>query len=89
MVIISKTSLNKFGTKHPGVVLALNAWYSTVKGADWGSLADIRKDFNTVDYVSDNRYVFNLKGNHYRLAALIFFSVRTVYINIRRHPCGV
>ena len=80
MVIISKTALQKFGIKHPNVVVALNDWYDTVKVADWGSIADIKRDFNTVDYVAANRYVFNIKGNHYRLVVLIFFSVRTVYI---------
>ena len=80
MLIISKTALSKFAEKHPNVSTALNDWYSATKNADWNSLADIKQDFNTVDYVANNRYVFNIKGNHYRLVALIFFSVRTVYI---------
>ena len=80
MVIISKTALNLFGEQHPDVATALNDWYETVKNADWRNLADIKQTFNSVDYVADNRYVFNVKGNHYRLVAMIFFSVRTVYI---------
>lgn len=75
MVIISKTALNLFGGNHPDVVTALNDWYATVKKADWRNLADVKQTFNSVDYVADNRYVFNIKGNQYRLIVLIFFSV--------------
>ncbi len=80
MVVISKTALNSSGKDHPGVVTALNDWYAIVKKADGRNLADVKQTFNSVDYVADNRYVFNIKGNQYRLVVLIFFSVRTVYI---------
>jgi mRNA interferase HigB len=30
--------------------------------------------------VGNDRYVFNLRGNHFRLIALIIFKVRTVFI---------
>ena len=80
MVIISKTALSKFAKKHPNVTVALNDWYNIVKSADWSRLADVKQGFNAVDYVADNRYVFNIKGNHYRLVVMIFFSMRTVYI---------
>ncbi len=80
MVVISKTVLNKFSEDHPNAVTALSDWYDTVKAADWRNLAGIKQTFNSVDYVADNRYVFNIKGNQYRLVAMIFFSVRTVYV---------
>lgn len=80
MVIISKTVLNKYAEDHPDVSTALNDWYTIVKAADWKNFTDIKQSFNSVDYVADNRYVFNIKGNHYRLVAMVFFSVRTVYI---------
>lgn len=51
-----------------------------VEAADWGSLADIRQDFNSVDYVKNDRYVFNIKGNQYRLVAMIHFRVRSLYV---------
>ena len=80
MVIISKTILVDAGTKHPNVINALNEWYSVCKNADWNSLADIKQSFNSVDYVGNDRYVFNIKGNDYRLVAMIFFNIRTMYI---------
>ncbi|MBO0937537.1 type II toxin-antitoxin system HigB family toxin [Fibrella sp. HMF5335] len=80
MVVISKTTLNEFGKNNPDVASALNDWYTIVRAANWRAFADIKQTFNSVDYVGDNRYVFNIKGNQYRLVALVFFSVRTVYI---------
>ncbi|WP_281168493.1 type II toxin-antitoxin system HigB family toxin [Spirosoma spitsbergense] len=55
-------------------------WMRVVEAADWSSVADIRQDFNSVDYVKNDRYVFNIKGNQYRLVAMIHFRVRSLYI---------
>ncbi|HTA62834.1 MAG TPA: type II toxin-antitoxin system HigB family toxin, partial [Bacteroidia bacterium] len=69
MVIISKTALVDFGNKHADSIEALNRWYNLSKKANWSSLADIKKTFSTVDFVGNDRYVFNIKGNKYRLVA--------------------
>ena len=55
-------------------------WYDKVKNAEWNNLADIKNDFNSVDYVGNNRYVFNIKGNQYRLVVLIIFISKKIYI---------
>ena len=80
MIIISKTILVEAGKKHPDAIGALNKWYSDCKAANWNSLADIKQMFNTVDYVGNDRYVFNIKGNDYRLVVMIFFNIRTMFI---------
>ena len=80
MVIISKTVLMEFGNKHSDSAEALNKWYEVSKKAKWNSLSDIKKSFSTVDYVGNDRYVFNIKGNKYRLVAMIFFNIRTVFV---------
>jgi mRNA interferase HigB len=80
MVIISKATLRTFGMQYPDAIDALNAWYDIVKEADWSNLADLRSTFNSVDYVKNDHYVFNIKGNKYRLIVMIFFDIRTIYI---------
>ncbi len=50
------------------------------ENADWNNIAAIKKTFNSADYVNDNRYVFNIKGNQFRLVVMIFFTVSKVYI---------
>lgn len=80
MVIISKAILADFGGKHADSIDALNKWYETCKKSDWKNLNELKKTFSTVDFVGNDRYVFNIKGNKYRLVAMIFFDIRTMYI---------
>lgn len=40
----------------------------------------MRKDFKSVDYVGNQRYVFNIKGNNYRLIVAVKFTPELVYI---------
>ena len=80
MVIISKKTINDFGDIHPQAIEPLNNWYENVLAANWRNGAELRQNYPSADFVGDNRWVFNIKGNHYRLIAMVFFSVRTVYI---------
>jgi len=80
VVVISKTIIVEFGLAHADATESLNNWWAITKNRQWKSLNDIKKDFGAVDYVGNDRYVFNIKGNKYRLVAMIFFDIRTVYI---------
>ncbi|MPR35529.1 type II toxin-antitoxin system HigB family toxin [Salmonirosea aquatica] len=80
MVVISKTILNEFCQRYPDAGAAFNEWYLQVKAADWNNLTSVKQTFNSVDYVGNDRFVFNIRGNRYRLVAMIFFDKRTVFI---------
>jgi len=80
MVIISKSRLARFGWKHPDAAEAMNRWYTMTKAADWSDLADVKRTFPSVDFVGNDRFVFNIRGNRYRLVVMIFFDIRTVFI---------
>ncbi len=70
----------EYGEKYADSVEALDNWYDKSKKADWKSLNELKKTFSSVDYVGNDRYVFNIKGNKYRLVVMIFFDIRTMYI---------
>lgn len=80
MVVISKASLRDFSDLYPDSEIPLEKWYEAVRKADWKNFNEMRNTFNSVDAVGSDRYVFNIKGNNYRLIALIIFSIRTVFI---------
>lgn len=80
MVVLIKKTLSTFAEKHPLAAAPLNNWYNIAKAANWNKLTDIKEVFNNVDYVGNDRYVFNIKGNDYRLVVMIFFDKRTLYI---------
>lgn len=80
MVIISKTMLLHFARLHPTAAAALNSWYAIAAEANWQNFNEVRTTFNSVDAVGNDRYVFNIKGNDFRLAAMIHFDICTIYI---------
>lgn len=80
MRIFSKSTLVEYYTKNPQSRKPLEDWYLITSKANWQNLSDIRKMFNNVDYVGNDRYVFNIKGNHYRLVVVIRFSKGRVFI---------
>ena len=80
MVVISYKAIREFGEKHQDSVEALTVWFKTVSKSNWAHFHEVKRAFNSVDSVGNDRYVFNIKGNKYRLIALINFNVRTIYV---------
>lgn len=80
MRIIARSKIIEYYTNHPDAKTALEEWYQKVKKAEWTSFADIKKMFNTADSVGNQHYVFNVKGNNYRLIVVIKFTIKTVLI---------
>ena len=60
--------------------IALERWYDIAEKAEWKNLSDIKVDFLSVDYVGNQHYVFNIRGNNYRLIVVIKFTIKTVLI---------
>lgn len=80
MVIITKTKLISFYEKDINAKEAILKWYHLLAVSDWQDFHSIKDFFNSVDSVGNDRYVFNVGGNKYRIVAMIHFSTRTVYI---------
>lgn len=58
----------------------LQAWYDDTKHAEWEKPSDIKKAFRNASFVGNDRVVFNLKGNSYRLVAAISYEHSIVFI---------
>ena len=87
MRIVTYKRIKEFIELHADSESPLNFWYHTVTAKQWDSINDLRQDFNSVDYVGNHRFVFNIKGNDYRLVAIISFNAKKVYIRfIGTHP---
>lgn len=80
MRIIAKSTLRNFWNNHPDAVQALRAWYEEAKKAEWNSFQDIKKQFGTASIVGNDRVVFNIKGNNYRLVVLVLFRRGKAFI---------
>jgi len=80
MRIISRKTIVAYYTQNPPAKSALEDWIEKVELAEWHSFADIKKTFNSVDSVGRQHYVFNIKGNDYRLVVVIKFTISHVLI---------
>ena len=80
MRVIAKKAIVSFYTKHNDAETALEEWFEKTEKAKWENFAELKKTFNTADYVGNGRVVFNIKGNNYRLVALVLFKIKMVYI---------
>ena len=59
---------------------ALRAWCSEAKEADWDGPNDIKDKYHSASILGNNRVVFNIKGNKYRLIVAIKYEFKIVYI---------
>ncbi len=80
MRVISRRALREFWENHADAQQALQAWYADAKRANWTSPTAIKREYRNASIVADNRVVFNIKGNRYRLVVAIQYQFGIVYI---------
>jgi mRNA interferase HigB len=80
MKVHGRFRLAKFGKRHALAKSALEAWYKTAIKETWKSPHDIKARYNSVDFISGNRAIFNIKGNHYRLVTEINYIKSAISI---------
>jgi mRNA interferase HigB len=78
--IIAIKALKEFWKKHSDAEQPLRAWYAEAKIADWNKPADITKMYRSASILTNNRVVFNIKGNNYRLVTVINYEFKVTYI---------
>jgi mRNA interferase HigB len=78
--IIAKKTLRDFWQKHPDCEQQLKAWHQEVEKAKWKGPKDIKLEYPSASFLQDNRVVFNIKGNHYRLIVRINYAYQMVWI---------
>lgn len=80
MHVITRQKLTQFWQKHKDAEESLKAWFKEAEHAQWKSTNDIKARYGTADFLKENRVVFNIKGNHYRLVVKIHYNTHVVYI---------
>ena len=58
----------------------LEDWYYKTKESEWSNFAEIKNTFNSVDFIGNKRFVFNIKGKLYRIIVVVLFVPKYVYI---------
>jgi mRNA interferase HigB len=80
MKILFPEIIEEFARKHADAKEALERWCNILTDAKWKSHADLKADFPSADFVGNNRYVFNIRGNNYRTVVMVVFFAESVAI---------
>jgi mRNA interferase HigB len=81
MNVVALKTLREFWTREPRAERPLQAWYEVARKARWATPAEINADSGTnVDFLADNRVIFDLGGNKYRLVVRVSYRFRQVMI---------
>jgi len=78
--IFAKSTLREFWEKCPDTEQYLKTWYDTAINADWRTPADVKQTYSTASILKNNRVIFNIKGNSYRIVAKFNFEKQWVFI---------
>jgi mRNA interferase HigB len=80
MRILALSTLREYWEKNPQAKEPLQGWYVDVSRAQWNTPADIRAQFPKASFVANNRIVFNIHGNDYRLVVAVAYRFGMLFI---------
>jgi mRNA interferase HigB len=81
MQIVSVRTLRDFWERHPRSEKDLRAWCAIVRAADWATSEDVKADWGKrLDFVGDNRVIFDIRGNEFRLIVHVAYAYKRVLI---------
>ncbi len=80
MRVIARSTLRAFWEDHTDTEDALRAWYQDAVRAEWRTPEDIKRVYASASIIANNRVVFNIKGNRYRLIVAVNYRLGIVYV---------
>jgi mRNA interferase HigB len=78
--VIAKKILREFWIKHTDCKKQLQSWYQETSESEWKNSNELKREFPSASILGQNRVVFNIKGNQYRLITKINFDYQMVWI---------
>jgi len=74
MKVLGRNKLEQFYKKHANSKNTLIAWYRDACDSQWKTPQDIKNRYRSADFLPDNRVIFNIKGNDYRLVVKVRYQ---------------
>ena len=78
--IIARKTLLEYCKKYPQAKNALLEWYSELVKSDFKTFNELKKIYGNASLVGDDRVVFNIAGNHFRLVVRIAFEYKAIQV---------
>ena len=83
--IINRKTLLEYCKRYPDAAIALQSWYHELLNAEFKNFHELKKVYGNVSLVGDDRVVFNILGNKYRLVVRMVFVFKAIQINGLAH----
>ena len=80
MRVIAKKTIKNFWINYSDCEQQLKTWYQEATDSSWKSPADIKRLYPSASILADNRVVFNIKGNTYRIVVRINYDYSIIWI---------
>lgn len=80
MRVITDRHLREFWQAHPDAEDPLRAWLDVAQKATWQTPADVKAVYRNASILGNNRVVFNIKGNDYRLIVAILYVAQQILV---------
>ena len=78
--VIKNKTLLSYIEKYPEAGEALRKWYYEIKNSDFKNSNGLKERYGNASIIGDNRVVFNINGNKYRLIVRINYEFKNVLI---------
>lgn len=80
MRIIAKKILRDYWKIHPDCEQQLKSWFQEASKAVWKNHNEMKKEYPSASILPNNRFVFNIKGNNYRLIVKVNYDYQMMWI---------
>lgn len=80
MRIIALSTLRTFWEFRPDAATPLKSWYALASRATWKTPSDIKAAYGNASFTGNNRVVFNIKGNDYRLVVAVRYDKGLMHV---------
>ena len=79
MRLISQKTIKQWCTQFPEAKAALEAWALEIKHHQWCNSQELKASYGNASIINQQRVVFNIKANHYRLIVDIDYIGKRIY----------
>lgn len=80
MEILNLRIIKPFIEKNPDAAAPLKDWVTKTRAAEWKNYADVQKTFSRADHLGNQKFIFNIGGNNFRMAAMVWIEQERVYV---------
>ena len=80
MKVLGLAKLHEFCESHVECTTQIQAWIAEAKEAEWTTPNDIKARYVNASFLSENRVIFNIKGNSYRLDTKLYYERQVIIV---------